>query len=48
MNKVGRFLFTGFILSAMVIILSLAFAQSSAKKAALANSHKGVRIVLAR
>lgn len=48
MNKVGRFLFTGFILSAMVIIFSLTFLQTPGKKAVQANSHKAVRIVLAR
>lgn len=47
MNKVGRFLFTGFILSAVVIILSLAFPQSAAKRTAQANSQAN-RIVLAR
>ncbi len=48
MNKVARFLFTGFVLSAMVIVLSLAFARSSAKKAAQENSQRAVKIIVAR
>jgi len=46
MNKVGRFLLAGFALSVIMIVLSIASAQSTARK--LAMHEQAQKVVLAK
>lgn len=46
MNKVGRFLLAGFALSVLMIVLSIASAQSTARK--LAKHDQAEKIVLSK
>jgi len=48
MNKLARFLLTGFALSVITIMLSLAFSQSSARKMPKHSAGNPVKVALAR